>query len=527
MPTELLTPLPRTTSPTPQRVAVIDIGTTAVRMALAEIVDGERVRHLGTLSQSVSLGKDTFIRGSIEKQTTEDCVRVLMSYRRILSENGIDRPEQMKCVATSAVREAQNRLAFIDRIYSATGIAVTPIDEAEVSRLTYLSVQPLFKSWPELAGRNTAVAEVGGGSTELLIVNDADVLFSHSYRLGSLRLRQQLEAYRAPQASSRRIMELQIQRFMEQITQQVPSASVQALVSLGGDLRFAAKQLIPDWTPEKIVKLPLRALEQLTDVVLSLNEDKLVHKYRITFPDAGTIGPALLSYVHLCRAFELSEIVVSNVNLRDGLLSEMATRGVWSQDFVDQVVRSTIDLGRKFDFDEQHARHVGKLAKILFQQLRGIHRLEPAYELLLHVAALLHEIGMYVSTGSYHKHTMYLIQNSEVFGLSEDDIKLVALTARYHRKSSPKPLHSDFARLDRDRRIAVAKMAAILRVADALDAAHSQRFQEMRIEKEGGRLVITIPQVDDLSLEQLALKQTGTLFEETFGVPVTLRKYRM
>ncbi len=522
---EVLTTPARTTTP-PQPVAVIDIGATAIRMALAEISDDESVRPLGTLSQSVTLGKDTFTRGIIEKSTIEDCVRVLLSYKRILDEHRIERPEQLRCVATSAVREAQNRLTFVDRIYSATGISVTPIDEAEVSRLTYLGVQPLLKSHPELDGRNVAIAEVGGGSTELLLVNGADVLFSHSYRLGSLRLREQLESFRASTVSSRKILELQIQRLIEQMLQQVPSELVNELISLGGDMRFAARQLIPDWTPEQVVKLPIDGLEKLTDAVLSMNEDRLVQKYRFSTPDAGTIGPALLSYVHLCKAFELPHILVSNVNLRDGLLTEMATRGVLSQDFVDQVVRSAIDLGRKFEFDEFHARHVAKLCRILFQNLRELHHLDPLYELLLTTAALLHEIGMYVSTGSYHKHTMYLINNSEIFGLSRQDVMLVALAARYHRKSSPKPIHPVYATLDRDRRIAVAKMAAMLRVADALDAAHSERFQELQFSRESGRLVISIPHVDDLSLEQLALRQTGTLFEETFGMPVTLRKLK-
>lgn len=525
MATEAATPSVRHANrPTP--VAVIDIGTTAIRMALAEIGDGETVRPLGTLSQSVDLGKDTFTRGALEKSTIEDCVRVLLSYKRILDEHGIERSEQLRCVATSAVREAQNRLAFVDRIYSATGISVAPIDEAEVSRLTYLSVQPLVKSNPELSARNIAVAEVGGGSTELLLVRDTDVLFSHSYRLGSLRLREQLETFRAPHSSARKIMELQIQRLMEQMLQQIPAELVQELLSLGGDLRFAAKHLVPDWTPEQVVRIPLAGLERLTDEVLSMNEDRLVKKYRLSAPDAATIGPALLSYVHLCKAFELPQVMVSNVNLRDGLLSEMAARGVWSQDFVNQVVRSAIDLGRKFVFDEQHARHVAKLCRIIFQNLRELHHLDPRYEVLLSSAALLHEIGMYVSTGSYHKHTMYLINNSEIFGLSRQDVMLVALTARYHRRSSPKPTHPVYTTLDRDKRIAVAKMAAMLRVADALDAAHNQRLQELQFSREGGRLVISIPQVDDLALEQLALKQSGTLFEETFGLPVTLRKLR-
>ncbi len=523
MPADTTTP-PR--NPNSRPAAVIDIGTTSIRMAIAEIDDLANVRLLSTLSQAVTLGKDTFTRGSIEKSTIEESVRVLKSYKRVLAEYGIERPEQVRVVATSAVREALNRLGFLDRIYTATGIQVVPIDEAEVNRITYLGIQPLLRLDPQLTDARTVITEVGGGSTELLQVQNADVLFAHTYRLGSLRLRETLEAYHASQASTRRLMETQIQRVIDQILQQVPAEQAQEMVTLGGDMRFAAGQIVADWDPDTLTRIPLCDLEKLTDSVLSLNEDKLVHKYHITFPDAGTLGPALLAYVMLARAFELKQVIVASINLRDGLLKEMATRGGWNEDFSNQVIRSAIDLGRKFDFDEPHARHVSKLCKILFQGLRDEHQLAPRFELLLCVAALLHEIGQFVSTGSYHKHTMYLIQNSELFGLSRADVQLVALTARYHRRSSPKPIHTVFTTLNRDQRIAVVKMAAMLRIADALEASRGQRLHELKFSREGGRLVIAIPQVEDLSLEQLALKQSGSLFEETFGMPVLLRKVR-
>lgn len=521
-----------TTSATPSRntasrtAAVIDVGTTSIRMAIADIDDAGDVRLLSSLSQAVALGKDTFTRGSIEKSTIEECVRVLKSYKRVLAEYGIDRPDQVRVVATSAVRESLNKLAFLDRIYTATGLPVIPIDEAEVNRVTYLGVQPLLKRDPALAAARTVITEVGGGSTELLQVENADVLFAHTYRLGSLRIHQTLEAYHTSQIASRRLMETQIQRVIDQILQQVPPGQSQEMVVLGGDMRFAAQQLVPDWNRSHLTPIPLKDLEELTDTVLSLNEDKLVHKYHITFPDAGTLGPALLAYVMLAQAFQLKQVIVSSINLRDGLLMQMATRGGWNEDFSNQVIRSALDLGRKFDFDEPHARQVSKLCKILFQGLRDEHQLDPRYELLLRVAALLHEIGLYVSTGSYHKHSMYLIQNSELFGLSRSDVQLISLTARYHRRTSPKPTHTVFTALNRDQRIAVVKMAAMLRVADALEASHAQRLHELRFSRESGRLVISIPQVEDLSLEQLALKQSGSLFEETFGMPVLLRKMR-
>ena len=162
----------------------------------------------------------------------------------------------------------------------------------------------------------------------------------------------------------------------------------------------------------------------------------------------------------------------------------------------------------------------------MFHQLQDEHELDDRYELILYVAALLHEIGQFVSTAGYHKHSMYLIRNSELFGLSKNDLLLVALVARYHRRASPKSNHEGYATLRREQRIAVSKLAAMLRIADSLDHSHSGRVQEIRCRREKSRLVITAPRVDDLSLEQLALQQKGTLFEEIFGLQVLLRTGR-
>ena len=201
----------------------------------------------------------------------------------------------------------------------------------------------------------------------------------------------------------------------------------------------------------------------------------------------------------------------------------MAVRGSWSDEFSEQVIRSALDFGRKFCFDENHAVHVALLSDKLFRELAAEHQLDARFGLLLHVAALLHEIGLYVNTTSYHKHSLYLIQYSELFGLTKRDQGLIALVARYHRRASPKPAHPAYAALDRDSRVTISKLAALLRVAIALDRSYSQRITDLKCQRDDDRLVITIPNIEDLSLEQLALKQNSLLFEETFGLQVQLR----
>lgn len=503
--------------------AVIDIGANAVRMAIGQIDEEGHVQILETLSQEVELGRDAFAHGRIEPGTIEDCVRVLQRYRRLLGEYQIVAEDRIRVVATSAVREAENRLAFVDRVAIATGFQVELIDDAEVSRITYLGIQPFLKNDPRLAEAKTVITEVGGGNTEMLVVQGEDVVFSRTYKLGSLRLLQTLSAYRAPAMKVRRIMEAQIRITVEEVMQHVATDSAIEMITLGGDVRFAAAHLLPDWKPEQLNVVPVKDLERLADQMLDTSPGKLVQEYHLTFPDAETIAPALLTYVKLAQAFRLDHVLVTNVNLRDGLLRQMTRFAGWTQELKNQIIRSAIDLGRKYEFNEPHSRHVADLARKLFDALRDEHRLDDDYDLTLQLAALLHEIGMYVNIASQHKHSMYLILNSEIFGMSYRDVLLVALVARYSRRASPKPNHEVYTTLTRERRIVVAKLAAILRVADALDCSRSQRIRELRCSRENGRLVISIPQVEDLSLEQLAIDQKGPLFEEVFGMQVFLR----
>ncbi len=519
-------PIPTSAPKSVRPAAVIDIGTSSIRMAIAEIGEGGRVRTLEALSQAVNLGRDTFTRGAITKSTIEDCVRVLRSYRRILREYQIEKPEQIRVVATSAVREAANRLAFVDRIYIATGLQVDPIDEAEVNRITYLGIQPFLNADPALGQSRAVVIEVGGGSTELLVVKGRDVVYAHTYRLGSLRLRETLEALRAPTLKVRNIMETHIHRTVEEMVAHILQDGPLDMIAMGGDVRFAVRQLQPEWDGKELARVSVRALEEMTNKILGQSEDRLVRKYRLTFPEAETLGPALLAYVLLAKELKRPEILVTNVNLRDGLLTEMAEGDAWSREFSEQIIRSAMDLGRRYAFDEQHASHVAQLSQSLFHQLRDEHQLSSRHEVILYLAGLLHEIGLFVSNRSYHKHTMYLVRNSELFGLGRRDQLLAAMVARYHRRASPQPTHEGYATLDREGRVAVAKLSAILRVAIALDESRSQRIHEVVVSREAGRLVISVPRVEDLSLEQLALKQSGSLFEETYGLPVLLRVAR-
>ncbi len=504
-------------------VAVVDIGSTSVRMAIAEIDGSGNVRTLDQVSQGVSLGKDTFTSQRISRRSIEECARVLKSYRRLMQEYGITSPDQVRVVATSAVREASNRLAFIDRMYIATGLEVESLDEAEVNRITYMGIQSLLQSNPVLATVKTIVVEVGSGSTEILVVRGGNVLYSNTYRLGSLRILEQVDKFKTSHAKQRAIIETQIRRLVHQIYEHVDAGKEIQIVALGGDMRLAVSNIEGVKTEKSLRSVGTDRLMEFARAIGNLNEDELVSRYSISYSDAETLWPALMSYALLAREFNCPVIHVAETNLRDGLLHDMAVRDAWTAEFRNQIVRSAINLGRKMTFDEPHARHVASLSRKLFADLIEDHQLDQRMELILYLAAILHEIGMFINARSHHKHAMYLIQNSELFGLSEKDQLLVSLVVRYHRRSSPQPDHEGYSMLDRNDRVAVAKLSAILRLAIALDESRSQRISNIRCRHEEDRLVIITHGIEDVSLEQLTVRQSGELFEEVFGMRVLLR----
>ncbi|MCX7825351.1 MAG: HD domain-containing protein, partial [Verrucomicrobiae bacterium] len=401
------------------------------------------------------------------------------------------------------------------------------LEETEANRLTYLAVQDVLARHPELQRNNALIIEVGGGSTELLLLQKGNVTHSNTYGLGALRLRETIGSYRASPERVRTVLDQNITSIVDDIHRTVPVKSVPYLIAVSSDARFAVAQLVKAADAAPAVSVGARALANFAARIAPMAVDDLVRKYGITFQEAETVGPALLVYAHLAKLFKVKQFIVPKSSLRDGLLREMASREHWTKEFAAQVEHSALTMGRRCGFNEKHSVHVADLALQLFRELQPEHQLDKRYELFLRVAALLHEIGMFINYRSYHKHTMYMLMHSDLFGLTREEMLLIALIARYHRRAAPRAYHEGYASLSRDDRIAVSKVAAILRVADALDSKELQQVRALAFSREEGQLIIHVSDVEDLTLERIALKQKGTMFEDIYGLRVVLREAGM
>ena len=504
-------------------VAAIDIGANAIRMVVAEVLPDGRTTVLERTQRAVGLGQDTFVTGRLSRQTMGAAISILSDYKRLLETY---RVKHVRAVATSAVREAGNSDAFLDRVYTSCGLDVEVIDPSEESRLTVSAVHEELARLPDVDRRDALVADVGGGSALLTVLQRGQIVASESYRLGSIRIQETLSISDSSPARTADLIRHQIAGVMAAVTTSLPLEKVQTFVAVGGDARFVARHIGQPTASENLHTIGVKAFNKLVRQCAGHTTAELARRWDLPYADAQTLVPALLVYQALMGAAKAHRIIVADTSMRDGLLMDLAriVTGREDQELIGNILRSARTVAKKYRCDSAHASHVADLAVRLFDELQPDHGLTARHRLLLRVAGLLHEAGGFVSTRAHHKHSYYLLANAEVFGLRREEMEIVALLARYHRRSVPKRTHLEYMGLPREKRVVVSKAAALLRVADALDRGHAQQVRDFDIERAGDEVAIYVRGVTDLTLERRALSQKSDLFEDAYGMKVRLEE---
>jgi exopolyphosphatase/guanosine-5'-triphosphate,3'-diphosphate pyrophosphatase len=503
-----------------QTAAVIDIGTNSIRMVIAQIGPNGEITNLEQTRRAVRLGHDTFISGRLSQGSMNVVISILRDYKQLLTEYAVD---HVVAVATSAVREASNVDVFLDRVSHGIGFNIEVIEPSEESRLTVNAVcTAMPETFAQTKGKQLIV-EVGGGGAWLALLSEGRIVSSESYDLGSIRLQELLSTSQESVSRTADLFKHHIDNVLSIIKRSTSLNEVDRVVAVGGDMRFAAYKIgKPYADPAKSSVIDLSDFDAFVSDCANRTPTELVRHFGIAFSEAETLVPALLVYQGLVRAAGVSEIIVSNVSMRDGLLLDLSERLIGHKDlrFIDSAVHAAATIGEKYHYDARHAEHVAKLSLQLFDGLQAEHGLTSRHRLLLHLAAILHDIGSFISVRSHHKHSYYLISNSEIFGMRHEDMVFIGLIARYHRRSPPKSTHPEYTAIPRDQRIVINKLAAILRLADSLDHSHLQNVSGLHIQKKGETVTLWMNGTGDAAVERKSLTQKADLFEDTFGLKV-------
>lgn len=478
---------------------------------------------LDKAGKSVALGRDVFMTGLVSRESTRECIAVLRGFRELLRAYGVE-PEAARVVATSALREAENRDAFVDRVAMRTGFRVDVIEAIEESHYMYLAVQrALGGDARNFARTNSIIIEVGGGSTELMLLRRGRIVAAHSLRLGTIRVDEHSKAAMGSSGYLMRFLADNVRTACDGLEDDLPLSSIRSYIVIGNDARFAARVAGQEARLDYAV-VARNTFLALVDSIKGLSVDELVSSYRVPYSDAEALIPGLVITALFLERTGAEELIIPHVSIRDGMLISMSGG---SGDGIEaelhkQIISSVVGLGKRCHFDEDHAVHVCSHALFLFDRLGNYHGMGRHERQLLEVAAYLHDIGNFIRTSGHQRHSEYIVLNSEIFGLHRDDLTIVANLVRYHRKSGPSSSHVNYVSLSRADRAIVLKLSAILRVADALDRGHTQRFKLVNTEMKEDHLVLHTDCQGDLSLERLSLAEKGDMFEDVFGLKVVV-----
>ncbi|HUL50720.1 MAG TPA: Ppx/GppA phosphatase family protein [Gemmatimonadales bacterium] len=505
------------------RLAAVDIGTNSIRLVVAELQPDGSYRVLDEDREMTRLGTGLFETGELRPETMELSLQVIGRMKAIAEGFGV---QDLRAIATSAVREASNGREFCNEAWRRCRVRIEVVSPEEEAKLVFKSVARHYRLDDQL----TAIVDIGGGSTEVILAAGGVVDQLHSLPLGAVRL---TERYVRTDPLKNRHWK-QLRRAIDQEIEHAigtPPFVAEVMIGSGGTFtnlvemaqaeRNGRVSSVRDYTLGRAEVV--RLLDRLRETPLTLRRE--IPGLNPKRADIILAGAAVVS--RLTKRLGTVRILVNDRGIRDGVLLSMI------EDLQGAAVAKTpapvatrLEAARRFArqcrSNERHCEHVARLGSQLFDALRDAFALpEPARD-VLQAAALLHDVGYLVNHEKHHKHAYHLIMNGDLRGFSAREIELIANVARYHRRAFPKRRHKNFARLDRVERRLVRRLSGILRVADGLDRTHSQAVTGLRCRMGDGWVRVLVTASRDPGIELDDAQRKADLFERAFKSALTL-----
>ena len=509
-------------------LAAIDVGTNSVHMVIARPIDGGSPEVLARERMPVRLGSGGEDMRLLRADAMDRAVAALVECRHIADAHDAE----VAAVATSAVREADNQGDFLRRAHSEAGVTVQVVSGVEEARLIHLGAM----SAVPIAGRPHLVIDIGGGSTEVIVGHGTAPALARSLKLGHIRLTDRFFPSGQIEEGAVKACRRHIRSFVAPVAREASEIGFEVAVGCSGTITSLA-YLCAARRGESLRSAANATIEysDLRDVVADLIT-RPRPKDRLGVPgldpgrsDVIVAGAVLLR--QMFKALGIESMVVSTGALREGLLLDRFNRRDRSRDdglhhLSDLRRSSVLALAHSYHEDLNHAEHATDLALELFDETATAHGLGISDSELLEAAGLLHNIGRFVAHSSHHKHSYYLIRHSErLAGFTEGELELIALVARYHRKSEPLPRHAEYAALTKDDRYRVRVLAGLLRLGIALDRTYRRAVQRVHatVTDEAVDIDVEVADRTDVDIELFTAHRNSGLLADALGRSVNFR----
>jgi exopolyphosphatase/guanosine-5'-triphosphate,3'-diphosphate pyrophosphatase len=509
-------------------LAALDVGTNSFHLVVARPVGADRFETLTREKEVVRLGHGGGDMKELSPDAIDRGVATLGRMRHIADSYGAP----LRAVATSAVREAVNADVFLDRARDEAHVEIEVISGFEEARLIQLGV---LQAVPVFDARMLLV-DIGGGSTELLLGQRGETLAARSFKLGAVRLTDRFFPAGRVTAKAVTACRRHVRGILSHFERAVEEHGFDVAVASSGTAETLTRiaHVAGGAEPLRTYNCATLSRDDLDEVVDELLRHRTAAARRAKVrgleaarADIVVAGALILQCV--ARTFDVSSFTYSEAALRDGVLVDTVSRMNGASGplhHLRDVSRRSIDqLALRCDDDPKHSAHVARLAGALFDGLAPLHGLDAVAREYLEAGALLANVGLVVAHSKHHLHAYYVIRNSELAGLTDTEIEVIAQIARYHRKSEPKPSHPEFAALDRADQRLVRTLAGILRVAIGLDRSHRGDVRGVEVRVEAARVVVLVEAEPGCSidLELYAANERRDLLENVIGRPVVLK----
>ncbi len=517
----------------------IDVGSHEVELKIFELSKKNGIRQLDDIIHLIDLGTDTYEQGRISFAHVAEVKRILLDFRRAMDSYGV---RDYKAYATSAFRDMENASVVLRQIEQETGIHIDVLGNSEQRFLDYKSIASKGEGFSRVIGRSTAIVDFGGGSIQISLFEKDRLVLTQNLQLGVLRINELLHRIGAGSHKTPALVEEMVNSHL-QIFQKLylKDTKISNIILVDDYISEVVRKQVYNFrehmtdTPEKIKRIGgfvsssdfyrfLGDLEKysLNDLAvrMGIEEDNI---------PLLRISAIMLKCITECVNAEL--IWVPCVTLADGIAYEYAEKHKYlhePHDFKKDILACAEQISRRYQGSEDRSSTIGKIALKIFESTKKLHGMGSRERLLLQIATTLHDCGKYISMTNLAECSYNILKSTEIIGISGKEQTIVACVVRFnHCDFAYKKILAEEPSLDAESCMTVARLTAILRVANALDRSHQQKFGDFQIRIQDRKMTITVETGKDISLEKGLFDKRADFFEEVFGIkPVIKQKKR-
>lgn len=505
----------------------IDVGSYEVNLKIYELSARKGIRVVNHVKHRVELGKDTYATGSISTELVDELCEVLLDFKRNMREFGVD---EYRACATSAIRETRNSLLLVDRIYLRTGIRLEILSNSEQRFIGYKSIASNEEKFQNIIEKGTAIVDVGGGSIQISLFDKDNLVTTQNIRLGTLRLRERLADVADRTARLANVMEEMLNNELRTYKKLYLKERNIHYILLGGNyIQYIDKYIHKEGESKRITR---DEFITFYDEFIQRGQQVMTAELGMSEENSSLFLPALVIYKRLLEETGAENVVILDMELSDGLAYDYAEKKKIlrpSHNFENDIIEAARNIAKRYHTNRSHTHVMERFALAIFDKMKTVHGLDRRERLLLQIAVLLHDCGKYINMAHSSECSYSIIMATEIIGLSHEEREMVANIVRFNsgRIISFEELAAG-STLERGEYMTIAKLTAILRVANALDRSHKQKIKEIRVTlKDNHTMQILVNTTDDLTLEQALFREKAEFFEEVYSIRPILKAKRL